>query len=110
MSSSSSSSSLAKTLFWGAATAVLYGFLFYYSETFRYLARTTLDACAIKEGMGTVYYNQVTPDACAVMGGEFISGNWWYAFAPIAMAFAISYTHGIFTGLFWDVVGLKEKK
>jgi hypothetical protein len=31
-------------------------------------------------------------------------------FGPIALAFALSYTHGIFTGLFWDVVGLKAKK
>jgi len=95
---------------WGGATAILYGFLFHYSETFRLLARTTLDACAVQEGVSTVYYNQANPETCTAKGGEFISGTWWYVFAPIAMAFALSYTHGIFTGLFWDVVGLKAKK
>ena len=30
--------------------------------------------------------------------------------AAIALAFALSYTHGLFTGLFWDLVGLKAKK
>lgn len=107
---SSASSSLTKALLWGGATAILYGFLFHYSETFRFLARTTLDACAIQEGMSTVYYNQATPETCTAKGGEFIAGTWWYVFAPIALAFALSYTHGLFTGLFWDVVGLKAKK
>jgi hypothetical protein len=47
---------------------------------------------------------------CAAKGGHFVHGTWWFVFIPIALAFALSYTHGIFTGLFWDVVGLKAKK
>jgi hypothetical protein len=35
-----------------------------------------------------------------------LAGNGWYVFAPIAIAFAISYAHGIFTGQFWEVIGL----
>ena len=105
-----SQAGLGKALFWGGLTAILYGFLFHYSESFRVFARTTLDACAIQEGMTTVYYNGATPETCGEKGGEFVAGTWWYVFAPIVMAFALSYTHGIFTGQFWDVVGLKAKK
>lgn len=107
---SSASSSLTKAVLWGGATAILYGFLFHYSETFSYLAHTTQHACAVQEGVSTHYYSHATPEACAGNGGEFIPGRWWFVFAPIAMAFALSYTHGIFTGLFWDVVGLKARK
>jgi hypothetical protein len=31
----------------------------------------------------------------------------WHVLVPIAIAFAISFTHGAFTGLFWEVMGLK---
>lgn len=31
----------------------------------------------------------------------------WLALAPIAIAFAISFAHGAFTGLFWEAMGLK---
>lgn len=106
----SSQSSLGKTLFWGGLTAALYLFLFQFADEFIRLAHTTVDACVVQEGMKTDYYTKATEVACADKGGSMVSGTWWYVFAPIAMAFALSYTHGIFTGLFWDVVGLKAKK
>lgn len=31
----------------------------------------------------------------------------WLVFVPIAIAFAISWAHGTFTGLFWEAMGLK---
>ena len=105
-----SQASLGKALVWGGVTAVLYWFLFKYAGDFLRLAHTTIDACTVQQGMETVYYNKATAELCGVQGGTFIEGTWWYVFAPIAMAFALSYTHGIFTGQFWDVVGLKAKK
>jgi hypothetical protein len=106
----SSHASLGKTLFWGGLTAVLYGFLFHYSDEFLRLAHTTVDACVVQKGMGVDYYHNPIPELCAEKGGTVVKGTWWYVLAPIAMAFALSYTHGIFTGLFWDVLGLKAKK
>lgn len=32
---------------------------------------------------------------------------WWHVLVPIGIAFAVSYTHGAFTGLFWELMGLK---
>ena len=105
-----SQAALGKALIWGVVTAGLYWFLFQYSGGFEKLAHTTLDACLVQENGATTYYNNATPELCAAQSGTFIKGTWWYVFAPIALAFALSYTHGIFTGLFWDVVGLKAKK
>ncbi|MHB1143662.1 MAG: hypothetical protein ACYCZS_02055 [Thiobacillus sp.] len=105
-----SQAAVSKALAWGVITAALYGFLFMYSGTFEALAHTTLDACLVQGETGTIYYNKVTPELCAAQNGTFTGGTWWFVFAPIALAFALSYTHGIFTGLFWDVVGLKAKK
>lgn len=105
-----SQAALGKALVWGVITAGLYWFLFMYSGTFEALAHTTLNACLVQEEASTAYYNKVTPELCAAQNGSFIEGTWWFVFAPIALAFALSYTHGIFTGLFWDVVGLKAKK
>lgn len=105
-----SQATLGKALVWGAITVALYLFLFQYSEAFERLAHTTLDACMVQEGGGSTYYNKASTDACSARDGTFIEGTWWYVFAPIALAFALSYTHGLFTGLFWDVVGLKAKK
>ncbi len=105
-----SRATLVKALVWGGITAALYWFLFKHSGNFVSLAHTTLDACLVQDGAGSTYFNKATPELCAAQNGTFIEGNWWYVFAPIAMAFALSYTHGIFTGLFWDVVGLKAKK
>ncbi|MHB1187215.1 hypothetical protein [Thiobacillus sp.] len=99
-----------RTLGWGVVTAGLYGFLFQFSDVFERVAHTTLDTCLLHNDTDTDYHHKVTPERCAAEGGAFIEGTWWYVFAPIAMAFALSYTHGIFTGLFWDVVGLKAKK
>ena len=104
-----SRATLGKALVWGVLTVGLYLFLFVYSGTFEHLAHTTLDACLIQEGGVATYYNKVTPDLCAAQNGSFIKGTWWLVFAPIALAFALSYTHGIFTSLFWDIVGLKAK-
>ncbi len=101
---------LGKTLMWGGITAVLYWGLFHFAGEFMRLAHTTLDACAVGSGSGIAYFNKASLDACTAAGGSFIEGHWWYVFAPIAMAFALSYTHGNFTGLFWDVLGLKAKK
>lgn len=105
-----SQAALGKALVWGAITAALYLFLFQYSEVFEHLAHATLDACMVQEGGSTTYYNKANAEACSARDGTFIDGTWWYVFAPIALAFALSYTHGLFTGLFWDVVGLKAKK
>lgn len=99
-------SKLGPALLWGGITVALYGLLFRYSGGFEVLAHTTLDACVV----GGDYYNQATAELCAAERGTFIEGKWWYVFAPIGLAFALSYTHGLFTGLFWDVVGLKAKK
>lgn len=99
-------SKLGPALFWGGITFALYWVLFHNAGSFELLAHTTLDACVV----GGDFYNKATPEACAAQGGTFIDGVWWYVFAPIAMAFALSYTHGNFTSLFWDVVGLKAKK
>lgn len=106
----SSQASLGKTLLWGGLTAVLYGALFFFADDFLRLAHTTQDACVVQEGMRTVYFNKASAELCAAKGGALIEGTWWFVFAPIAMAFALSYTHGLFTGLFWDVIGLKAKK
>lgn len=36
-------------------------------------------------------------------------GGWAFV-VPIAIAFAVSLAHGTFTGLFWDVLGIRAKK
>jgi hypothetical protein len=99
-------SKLGPALLWGGITFALYWMLFRNAGSFELLAHTTLDACRV----GTDFYTQATPETCAAEGGTFVRGVWWYVFAPIAMAFALSYTHGNFTSLFWDVVGLKARK
>ena len=106
----SSQASLGKTLLWGGIAATLYGFLFYFADDFLRLAHTTQDACMVQSGTNINYFNEATPELCAEQGGTLIQGTWWYVLAPIAMAFALSYTHGIFTGLFWDLLGLKACK
>lgn len=102
-------SKLPKTLLWGMVTVILYGVLFYHADAFLRLAHTTLDACAVGSNH-TQYYNKISPELCGAQGGSYIEGIWWYVFAPIAMAFALSFTHGNFTSLFWDTIGLKAKK
>jgi hypothetical protein len=100
---------LGKTLMWGGLTAVLYWGLFQYAGEFLRLAHTTLDACAVNQSAHTLYFNKVTPELCTQQKGSFIEGQWWYVLAPIAMAFVLSYTHGNFTSLFWEVIGLKAR-
>jgi len=40
----------------------------------------------------------------------FTSRGGWYFIAPVAVAFVFSYAHGMFTGHFWDLLGIKAKK
>lgn len=100
---------LSKTIIWGAVTAALYWALFQYAGEFLHLAHATLDTCALQNSSQTLYINGATPELCSAKRGQFIEGQWWYVLAPIAMAFALSLTHGNFTSLFWDVIGLKAK-
>jgi hypothetical protein len=102
-----SQANMGKTLFWGGITATLYWGLFHFAGDFQTLAHTTIDACAIQEVGKVSYLNKATPELCSAQGGEFIKGNWTHVLAPICLAFALSYTHGNFTSLFWDMVGLK---
>ena len=69
--------SLPKALIFGVASAVLYTFMFVYSDALVEYARRTRQ-------------------------GEHI----WF-FVPIVIAFVFSYVHGTFTGSFWDALGLK---
>lgn len=101
---------MGRVLIWGGITAALYWGLFHFAGEFQHLAHTTMDACVVQDPDHTRYYSKATAELCSAKAGTFIAGTWWYVFAPIAMALALSYTHGIFTGLFWDVVGLKAKK
>jgi hypothetical protein len=34
----------------------------------------------------------------------------WAFWIPVAIAFVFSFTHGTFTGEFWDALGIKAKK
>jgi len=106
----SSQAAVVKTLIWGGIATTLFGFLFYYADEFVRLAQTTGDSCMVQEGKKTVYYSNATPELCTAKGGTFAEGSWWFVLAPIAMAFALSYAHGLFTGLFWDTLGLKPRK
>lgn len=36
-------------------------------------------------------------------------GGWFFLF-PVGVAFTLSIFHGAFTGLFWDVLGVKPKQ
>ena len=96
-----------KAIFWGAVTAVLYAVLFSYSETVLHMAHTTPAACVVGHETGAVYYHKAGLEACAAEGGEMVPGTWWHVLLPILIAFAVSYVHGAFTGLFWELMGLK---
>ena len=99
-----------KTIVWGSLSALCYAALYHYAEEFIRLAHTTVDACAVATGGKTVYL--IKPDAleCAARGGQMIVGNLWHVWAPIAVALAISYTHGTFTGSFWESLGFTAAK
>jgi len=96
-----------KTLFWGGLTAALYTLMFTNSELILHLAHTTPDACVIGLGADTHYFHKATAAACAAKGGHMESGTWWFVLIPILLAFAVSLLHGAFTGLFWEMMGLK---
>ena len=99
--------SWSRTIFWGAVTATLYAVMFYYADFILHLAHTTPNACIVGNGPGNTYFHNVDPAACTARGGRFEPGTWWHVLPPIAIAFVISFTHGAFTGLFWDMMGLK---
>jgi hypothetical protein len=40
----------------------------------------------------------------------FTSRGRWYFIAPVVIAFVFSFTHGTFTGHFWDLLGIKARK
>jgi hypothetical protein len=96
-----------KTIFWGSVTALLYTVMFYYSDVLLHLAHTTPPACVVSHGAETIYLHKTDAVACAAKGGQMEPGVWWHVLIPILLALAISFAHGAFTGLFWDVMGLK---
>lgn len=98
---------LGKTIFWGGLTAALYALLFTEADLVLHLAHTTPDTCMVGHGHETLYLHPADAEACAAQGGHLVTGNRWNVLLPILIAFAISFVHGAFTGLFWDVMGLK---
>jgi len=99
-----------KTLFWGILAALLYWGLFYYQDKIVQLAYTTTKSCVVIQEGKTLYYKKPTPEACAAKGGTLVEGNWLNVLVPIVVAFVMSYVHGVFTGMFWDSLGLKAAK
>ncbi len=96
-----------RTLFWGTVAGVMYAVMFYYSDLILHMAHTTPNACVVGDGAQAIYYHKADAAACAAKGGQMHQGTWWHVLVPILIAFAISVAHGAFTGLFWDVMGLK---
>lgn len=96
-----------RTIFWGSLTALLYAALFYYADLVLHLAHTTPESCVIGHGAGATYLHHADAAACAARGGHLEPGNRWNVLLPILIAFAVSFVHGAFTGLFWDIMGLK---
>lgn len=96
-----------KTIFWGCVTALLYGGMFANADVLLHLAHTTPGACVVRQGAELVYFHKPDAALCAAKGGMVEAGHWWHVLIPIGLAFAISFAHGAFTGLFWDVMGLK---
>lgn len=92
---------------WGMVTAILYATLFFHADFILHLAHTTPDACVVGDGARAIYYHKVDSAVCAAQGGDLQPGTWWHVLLPIMLAFAISYVHGAFTGLFWELMGLK---
>jgi len=96
-----------KTAFWGIATAAVYAAMFANAELLLHMAHTTPDACVVGQGGNALYFHKAAAAACAAQGGHAEPGTWWHVLVPILLAFAISFVHGAFTGLFWDLMGLK---
>jgi len=98
-----------KAFFWGAVTAALYAAMFYHSDVILHLAHTTPASCVVGAGLEAEYFHKADAASCAAAGGRLEAGNWWHVLVPILLAFAISYVHGAFTGLFWELMGLKPR-
>ncbi|GEM_PF-1283965 len=96
-----------KAVFWATLTAALYALTFSNAEFILHMAHTTPEACVVGQGAGAAYYHKAGLDACAAQGGEMVAGTWWHVLLPILLAFAVSYVHGAFTGLFWELMGLR---
>jgi hypothetical protein len=96
-----------KTIFWGVITALLYAALFYYSDLVLHMAYSTPPSCIVGHGATAAYYHKPDAAACQALGGHLENGIWWHVLIPILLAFAVSFAHGAFTGLFWDAMGLK---
>jgi hypothetical protein len=96
-----------KAVFWGSVTAILYALMFSYSDLILHLAHTTPEACVVDLGTTVSYFHKLDATACAAQGGHLEPSKPWHVLVPILFALAISFTHGAFTGLFWDLMGLK---
>lgn len=98
---------LGKTVFWGTITAVCYAVMFFNTDFILHMAHSTPSACVVGVGHEAHYFHKALPEDCAKLGGHMEPGTWWHVLVPIAIAFVISFAHGAFTGLFWEVMGLK---
>lgn len=99
-----------KAIFWGAVTSALYALMFSNSGFILHLAHTTPDACVVGQGAEALYFHKADAAACAAQGGHLEAGSRWHVLVPILLAFAISWVHGAFTGLFWELMGLKPAR
>lgn len=98
---------LLKVLAWGAVTTGCYAGLFLFTDDLVNMAHTTTSSCMVGNGADAVYYHKPTPEQCAEKGGILLDSNKLNVLVPITIAFLLSFVHGAFTGLFWDVIGLK---
>lgn len=96
-----------RTIFWGTITGLLYAAMFYYADLILHLAHTTPEACVVGQGADAIYFHKVDAAVCAAKGGVVVAGTWWHMLLPISIAFAVSFAHGAFTGLFWEMMGLR---
>ena len=101
---------LAKLIFWGCVVFLLYGALFAFSGQIEFLALTTPNTCIVASNDSTRSLYRIDAQRCMEINGYWQAGHWWQVVIPVVIAFAISLAHGIFTGLFWDVMGLKPAK
>lgn len=96
-----------KTVLWGGMTALLYLGMFYYADMIIHLAHSTPESCVVIKDSQPVYFHKVDVATCTAHGGHIEPAQAWHVLIPILIAFALSFTHGAFTGLFWEVMGLK---
>jgi len=97
-------------LVWGAVTASCYAGLFIYADDLVNLAQTTTSSCRVGSGAEAEYFHQPTPELCAEVGGTLLDSSKLNVLVPIAIVFLISYIHGTFTSLFWEIVGFRAAK